>query len=185
MAMAVTSCARRTPTAIPQTPDPSRGEASFRFLLDPEASPGPSLEPNQEFLPPTPIDALRPPAYPEAPLRVGFGSSTVVVRILVGPEGNVVEVRDSPVMEYTPGPFAASFRAATEEAVRAWRFVPGEIRTLVDGKDIDGDGKPDYKIRVSSVLVPVFYDVRFDFEIVRGEGRVRTRSLDPPARRTP
>ena len=46
-----------------------------------------------------------------------------------------------------------------DNAVRGWRFTPGAIQQTREGE-------------ASSRPVRVYYDVRFDFEIVRGQGRV-------------
>lgn len=52
---------------------------------------------------------------------------------------------------------------------------------MKDGNDVDGDGKSDYKIAVRLEVVPVYYDVRFDFTIVEGKAR---RSSPPRRRQT-
>ena len=50
-------------------------------------------------------------------------------------------------------------------------FVPGIPRSAFKIlEDKDGDGKPDYKIMTEAELVPVYYGVRFTFEIVAGKG---------------
>ena len=77
-------------------------------------------------------------------------------------------------MSSSPGPFAAAFRGSVERAVRRWRFTGGRIDQIEDGNDLDGDGQPDYTRVVASDPISVFYDVRFDFEIVAGEGKVRS-----------
>jgi hypothetical protein len=48
-----------------------------------------------------------------------------------------------------------------------------------EGADVDGDGKSDSRMRAESIPVPVFYDVRFDFAIVGGEGTVTTSAAPP------
>ena len=98
----------------------------------------------------------------------------MVVRIVIDTEGRVSSVADSQLAPSTAGVFAADFREAVETAVRRWRFLPGHIDQLENGDDVDDDGKADYVRIVQRDLVPVFYDVRFDFEIVDGRGRVNS-----------
>jgi len=85
----------------------------------------------------------------------------------------------SPVESDSPGPFAVDFRNAVLRALRHWRFTPGHFDSYEDGPDDDHDGKADYRRLTRSDMVPVRYDVRFDFEIVGGEGRVRTTAPGP------
>ena len=70
------------------------------------------------------------------------------------------------------------FRDATLRALRHWRFTPGWTGQ-VEEKDLDGDGTPDYRRMTRLDFVPVFYDVRFDFAIVGGEGTVTTSAAPP------
>ena len=127
---------------------------------------------------PNPIGRLVPAVYPAAALAAGAAPASVGLRIVIGDDGFVADVQDSPVAPSTASPFAAEFRAAAEIAVKRWRFTAGRIDQYEDGQDVDNDGKPDSKSLVRSDRIRVFYDVRFDFEIVAGEGRVRS-SADP------
>jgi len=161
----------RAPTEEP--PSAASGRVGFKFIADPKAAP-PHLTDHQELVPPDAIGKLVTPEYPRAPLEAHAAPASVVLRIVIGPEGHVADVLDSPLMLSTPSPFAAEFRASAETAVRRWRFTPGRIDQYEDGQDVDGDGKPDSTHIVRSDTIRVFYDVRFDFEIVRGEGRVRS-----------
>jgi hypothetical protein len=85
----------------------------------------------------------------------------------------VVNVVDSPLGSSDGGPHASDFRKAVVDAVHAWQFTPGVLRRVEPGHDLDGDGKPDYNVTTSYDLVPVYYDVKFTFEIVQGKGVVR------------
>jgi len=152
-----TSCCarRRPPPALPV--DPATGRAGFQFLYDPAAlsfrfSDGEVLDR------PQPAGDLEPPAYPARPLDAGFGPATVAVRIVIDEEGKVSQVLDSPLLASSPGPFAGDFRQAVDDALRGWRFTPGAIKQTREGEE-------------SSRPVRVYYDVRFDFEIVEGQGR--------------
>ncbi|HEY2930160.1 MAG TPA: hypothetical protein VGK99_00310 [Acidobacteriota bacterium] len=113
------------------------------------------------------------PVYPADALKSKISESTVAVRILISTDGKVTEISDSPLMASSTGPFAGEFRAATEEAIKTWLFEPAEIQTLEDGKDLDGDGKPDYRIVVATQKIPIYRDLHFDFKVVVSEGKVR------------
>ncbi len=105
-------------------------------------------------------------------VSAGAGPVIVAVRIMVDTEGIVAEVADSPRLASTPGPFAADFRLAVDEVLAQWRFRPAEWRRYEPGEDLDGDGVADYRRVVESRVVTFYLDVRFDFEIVAGHGRV-------------
>ena len=171
--VAATGCAHPPPKIFPKASPPPHGQVEFQFIADPKMAP-PRVTDHQELVAPSPIGRLVAPTYPPAPLAAHAGPASVALRIVIGAEGHVVEVRDSPLMGSTPSPFAADFRAAAETAVRRWRFSPGRIDQYEDGADLDGDGVPDSTRLAQSDVIRVFYDVRFDFEIVGGEGRVRS-----------
>jgi hypothetical protein len=114
---------------------------------------------------PTPIGALKHPSYPEAARIAKFGAASIVVRVSLDAAGVVVDVADAPGAISTGGRFAKDFRSAAWEAVRQWKFRPAEWQECEDGKDLNGDGKPDYKIVISKKRVPTYFDVRFDFFI--------------------
>ena len=154
----------------------SRATVGVQFLPDP-ARIAPDLHEGQDFVPPSPIVTHLPgypPGHEDASAPV-----VVVLRFVVGKDGAVRDVRDSPLRD--PGDAAGTgrpgadpaFRAAAVDAVLGWLFVPAEIRTVKPGADLDNDSKPDYTVLVHSERVPVYLDVRFTFEMVEGEGRVR------------
>jgi hypothetical protein len=167
-------CARLPPPiAVPEPAvEPGRGQVAYRFLLDPTSAVL-QLADQTEFVAPIPKDEFSLPRYPRTALDAKAGPAHVVVRILIGTDGRIADVRDSPLEASSSGPFAGEFRDAVLRALRHWRFTPGRI-DQVTGKDLDGDGQPDYREVIHYDLVPVFYDVRFDFETVGDEGRVKT-----------
>jgi len=168
-------CARRVaPVAPPpqSEPDSYRGQSSFEVLVDGKQRP--DLPKGQDFVPPRPIAELATPAYLLRALSAKYGKASVIVRVVIGTEGLVTEINNPPNNAPAVGPYADDFRSAVEEAVHRWRFQPAEYRQFEDGKDLNGDGKPDYQRLVWSQVVPVYLDVRFDFEIVRGKGQVRS-----------
>ena len=167
-------CAHSPPKIPPGAPPPPpEGQVAFQFIADPRMAP-PKVTEHQELVAPNPIGRLVAPSYPSAPLAAHAAPASVALRIVIGAEGHVVDVQDSPLMTSTPSPFAADFRAAAETAVRRWRFTPGRVDQYEDGADLDGDGTPDSTHLARSDVIRVFYDVRFDFEIVGSEGRVRS-----------
>lgn len=166
-----TGCAGRRGPEPPEETAPLRGQSSFDFLRDAASSDTTPPE-DQELRPPVIAEELAQPVYPTEALSAGAGPSIVAVRILVDTQGLVSEVADSPRLASTPGPHAAVFRGAVEEVLTQWRFQPAEWRRYEPGEDLDGDGVADYRRVVESRVVTFYIDVRFDFEIVDGQGRV-------------
>lgn len=153
--------------AAERSPDLAKVEA--RFIPDP-ARIAPALREDQDFMPPHPI-VTHLPRYPPGHADA-TGPVVVVLRFIVGEDGAVREVKDSPLRD--PGRVADPvFREAAVDAVLGWIFVPAAIRTLKPGADLDHDSKPDYTVLVDSERMPVYLDVRFTFEITDGEARVR------------
>jgi len=160
------------PAAAPRAaPDPAAGKTSFTFIADPSVSP-PKVSDHQELVAPGALGKLVDPIYPESALAANAPPASVYLRIVIGEDGFVSDVKDSPLGSATPSSFAAEFRSASEIAVKRWRFTPGVIVQYEDGPDLDDDGHPDSTSMMRTDRIRVFYDVRFDFEIVGGEGRV-------------
>ncbi len=107
------------------------GRVGMSFLTAPGTE-GPVLPKHQEFVAPRPV-AMPAPAFPADALAAGEPPATVVVRLVVGVDGHVARVTDSPLAPSTTGPYAASFRAAVEAALARWDFHPGFIDTVKDG----------------------------------------------------
>jgi TonB family protein len=187
LAMLVLGCAgcvsaqRAAPPAarpvMPKT-DAAHGAVGMRFIADPSGEP-PKLTDHQEFVAAQMVGPPVLPVYPAQALAASAPPFLVAVRITIDKDGKVTKIEDSPVLASSTGPFAGEFRAAVDDAVRRWRFSGGYIDQVEDGKDLDGDGKPDYTTLVERDPVDVLYDVRFDFEIVRGEGKVRSSATKP------
>jgi TonB family protein len=157
-------CAHRpplTPATTPPAPAQSQesGSVAYKFMVEPGGSV--TGRSSQELVSPRPTTELPLPNYPPNALAAHAGEAHVVVRILIDTTGRISNVTDSPVASSSPGPFAGEFRDAVLRALRHWRFTPGYF------------GKQDDDLGVRPEIVPVRYDVRFDFEIVGGEGRVR------------
>jgi hypothetical protein len=166
-------CAGRQAPEPPHESPPSRGLSSFDFIYN-GASVDTTPPADQELRPPVIAEELALPLYPPEALSGGADPATVAVRILVDNEGRVAEVADSPRLPSTPGPFAPHFRRSVEDVLDSWKFWPAQWRRYEPGEDLDGDGVADYRRVVESRVVTFYLDVRFDFEIVDGRGRVRS-----------
>lgn len=132
----------------------------------------PKLEVGQEYraayaLPENPL-----PEYPPRLLRLGLQRQEVVVRVVIGSDGVVVRLEDSPVPSHVDPQYAPDFDAAVRSAVREWRFEPAFVRTFEPGPDNDGDGKSDFLLLRGSELLTSYHDLRFAFEIRDGRGVV-------------
>ncbi len=172
------------PVVSAPRPVPERGKVALQIIADPNAHP-PKLADRQEFVAPHIMGEPLLPVYPPEALEGHAAPATVVLRITIDTHGRVSHIEDSPVLASTAGPFAEEFRWAAIRAMRRWRFTPGYFDQVEDGEDLDGDGKPDFTRSVQIDYVDVFYDLRFDFEIVRGEGRVHSSMGAPPPEETP
>lgn len=172
------ACKQPSPklTIIPPS-QPLRGETSFKILTDPNA-PKQQLQENQFYQRPKAKGELAIPIYPQQALDSKTGEVSVAVRIVIDEEGKVSKITESPVIASTPSIYLKDFQQAVEAAMQKWVFEAAEIQQFEDGKDLDGDGKPDYKRLISSEKIAVYLDLRFDFTIVAGRGQVSTTS--PP-----
>lgn len=147
------------------------GRVAFQLVPDPGRV-KPALLDQQVFMPPMPLESPLP-RYPRRAVVTDSAPIMVAVRIFVEVDGSVGQVLDSPLGDSTEARARDLFRAAVEKAVRGWKFEPGRIQTLTQGKDIDGDGKPDYRVAVDETFIRTYLDLRFNFELVGGKGLVR------------
>jgi len=160
-----------TPDRKAAAPDDtsSLAQISAEYLVDPSRV-SPRLREGQDFVAPHPIVTPLPrfPADHQDLRR----PVVLVLRLVVDADGAVRQVQDSP-LALPAAQDAPDFRAAAVDAVLSWIFVPAAIRTIQPGEDLDHDSKPDYTILVDSNRIPVYLDVRFTFEIIDGQARVR------------
>lgn len=168
----LSGCAGKQPVSAPARPVPRpRGVTGVTFVPDPVAARS-EIPPDAEIIPPAAV--LWPsPVYPPEALDRGCGDGVVGLRIVVGVTGAVESISDSPLVRTTEGDCGSLFRAEAEDALRKWRFRPAEWRRMEQGDDVDGDGIPDYQRVIESRKIPVYLDLRIDFEVVEGKGRVR------------
>lgn len=148
----------------------------MQFVSDP-ANPAKNLPEDVQLHPPSARMALALPEYPPRALAGRAGNATVGMRFVVSAEGKVSSVARSPIVPSTAGPFEDDFRSAAEATVGGWTFEPAWLARFEDAPDRDGDGKPDYRVATWIERVPVYLDVRIDFEIIEGKGRARVSGL--------
>lgn len=164
---------RRPPAAdLPvRAPAAPHGIVGLRFLPAPEGSDAITQTPDLRFVHPKARTELFLPDYPEAALAARVAPFFVALRIRIDPlDGRVTGVLPSPIFASSTGAFEREFQLAAERAVRLWRFTPGRIERL------EGAGEREGELRrvVDIQPIAVFYDVRFDFEIVNGRPSVTT-----------
>jgi TonB family protein len=164
------SCTHRRSIVAPPANPPGTGAVSYKFL--PEDKAGGQKDPEGwEYQAPRLLGDAPLPIYPERPLAARFGKAMVIVRIIIAPEGNVADV--SPRPGSTTGRFAEDFFQAVDSAVRKWKFTPPQWWLLEEGKDLDGDGKPDYQRVVRMDPVSVSGDIEFHFEMTKPQASLK------------
>jgi hypothetical protein len=173
MALLLVGCAHRRKVMAPE----AEGRTSVRLLNVPE-SPSPATGGG---LPAPPAERITPayasadnrlPEYPPYALKAGCGRGTVAVRVHVNTEGNVSAQRDVPNHPLPADECHMAFRAAIQSAVNAWRFAPAFRQTPI----VDPAADPRAPVlRWKQQPIAVYLDFEFSFEIVAGQGVVRTR----------
>ncbi len=123
------------------------------------------------FLAPVPLETPLP-NFPAVALVDGMEPVVVVVRIVIGEQGGVLGLLDSPAGTQPPSGAPPAFKAMVEEAVRGWKYQPATIRSFVSGEDINHDGVLDVDVVTQDKAVRSYLDLRFTFEVVDGRGRV-------------
>jgi TonB family protein len=158
------SCTHNRSIVAPPANLPGTGAVSYKFL--PEDKTGGQKDPGGwEYQAPCLLGDAPLPIYPERPLAARFGKALVIVRITIAPEGTVADVSARPGS--TPGRFTEDFFQAVDSAVRKWKFPPPQWWLLEEGKDLNGDGKPDYQRVVRINPVSVSGDVEFHFDMTK------------------
>jgi hypothetical protein len=156
--------------SVSSLPADMQGIASFKILTSTPEEQTTNGSTYLEVISPTPIGELKPPAYPENALKARLGPALILARVHLDSAGKVVEIADSPIGTQTQTRFIQEFRTEIDKAVRQWRFMPAELQECERGKDLNGDGKPDYVVVISIKQIPVFFDIQFSFSIVREAG---------------
>lgn len=169
LAASLGCAARHRPGADVVVPG-AEGRVAVELLPDPEVTTA-AVSGRQVLMAPVPIEQPLPD-YPEQALVNDAAPVTVAIRIIIDETGVVRQVLDSPLDEGPAGDDRSMYRVAAEAAVRSWRYHPATIRTLVDGEDINKDGRIDEPAIFDEKPVRSYLDLRFTFEVVSGRGRV-------------
>ena len=168
--LTVVPCGCAKKEFYPGPPRPA-GNTSFQFVADPSA-PDIVLKRGEELWPPEP-DFTPVPNYPGSALAAGCPDIALVIRIVIGINGKVFAVRDSPMDRSEASACRDAFRSAAVATAMTWKFSPGEKRKLQWSEDFDGDGVPDRRELLKVTPLAVSVDVEFSFFLTEsGEGRV-------------
>ena len=168
------ACAQKPGRAAAPVPT-MEGRTGVRVLPTASGDTAPGPAPTDAEL--TPAHAStdnRLPEYPGYALKFGCRRGVVPVRVHIGADGNVAAQTDIPGRPLPGDSCHTAFRAAVQAAVSAWKFAPAFRMTAIPGRDVNGDGRPDM-MRWESVAVAIHVDMEFTFDVVAGQGVVRTR----------
>jgi outer membrane biosynthesis protein TonB len=117
-----------------------------------------AAEPDPGITPVYASEDNAPPEYPAYALRSGCRDGAVAVRLVIGTDGNVQEQMEVPGRPVPVDACHQAFRTAAAAAVARWRFAPA------------------FRVsRREQVPTAVRVDFEFVFEVVNGQGRVRSR----------
>lgn len=162
----VLGCAKAHPSPPALT---KHGESSFRALAETEVVSG-EPEPSPET-----ITAIHPfaenlsPSYPAGALSAGCGDGLVPVRVHVGIDGRVSDVRRIPGRVVAGDACHGMLETAVRQALAGWQFVPAyRIRRLAAET-------PGQEPTVERVPLGLDLDYEFVFTVVDGKGSVRSK----------
>ena len=160
------ACAKAHPSAPPSA---RHGESSFRVLAEAEVVDG-APEPSPET-----ITAIHPfaenqaPSYPDAALGAGCGDGLVPVRVHVGIDGRVSEIRRIPGRVVAGDACYGEFETAVRQTLGAWQFVPA-YRVRRPAAETSGN-------ETGAAWEPLGLDLDYEFvfAVVDGKGTVRSK----------
>jgi hypothetical protein len=155
--------------APPSSPVSSRqGSSTYRVLAEAEITAGPAASP-ETVTAILPFAENGPPSYPDGALRSGCQDGLVPVRIHVGIDGRVSDVRRIPGRSVMEDSCQRAFEDSVGRAVATWRFIPAyQLRAVPSA--VPG-GEP----AVERVPLSLDVDYEFLFSVVEGRGTVRAR----------
>ncbi|MCC4597973.1 hypothetical protein NRY95_04845 [Xanthomonas campestris pv. phormiicola] len=138
-----------------------------------------TMQPQQVFRMPQPLDAATPQLPADSPRRT-LAPTTVCVRVILSAQGAVQ--RSEPLHdreECSAGALAdnADLLQAVQQEVAAWRFVPAAICTYADPAQRPAlEGRCDDAVSVEAVPVTLAY--AFTFEVREGKASVQAGRVD-------
>ena len=160
------ACAKAHPGG---TAGPRQGSSNYRVLAEAEVVSG-APEPSADT-----VTAIYPhadnatPSYPAGNLKAGCGEGLVPIRIHVGIDGRVSDIRPIPGRSVAEDACYREFWAAASASVAKWTFVPAyRVRTIPS--EAPG-GEPT----VERTPVGLDLDYEFMFGIVNGKGTVSSK----------
>lgn len=106
------------------------------------------------------IHPLVMPVYPVKALAARAGAAQVGVRVTVGVDGRVGNIRPSMLaVTITPPEFADKFREAVEAAVQQWKFKPARVHYL----ERVTEGEFTYERVTRTEVIEAEFDLAFTF----------------------
>jgi len=159
-------CAKAHPSP---SATPLQGSSNYRVLAEAEVVSG-APEPSADT-----VTAIHPfadnatPSYPARGLKAGCGEGLVPMRIHVGIDGRVSDIRPIPGRSVPEDACYQEFWAAASASVAKWTFVPAyRVRTIPS--EVPG-GEPT----VERTPVGLDLDYEFMFGVVNGKGTVNSK----------
>lgn len=172
------ACRARKPNVVPppsQDDLMALGSVSAKLLPDP-SSPTLELGPSEEYVKPQFQPGNPMPIYPADLVGLRLPVHVIAIRMIVDEKGAVSQVTPSPLAASTEDEYRPRFEESVKSALDRWYVSPPQIRKFKPGDDLDGDGKPDYRVMVASRTLKAFFDISFTFDIVDGKPVVRSAS---------
>jgi len=176
LCVSLASCASQPPREQTQ-----RLDSVDQRLLAPRGDGAPggaiaayTMQPQQVFRMPQPLDAATPQLPADSPRRT-LAPTTVCVRVVLSAQGAVQ--RSEPLRdreECSAGALAdtADLLQAVQQEVARWRFVPAAICTYADPAQRPAvEGRCDDAVSVEEVPVTLAY--AFTFEVREGKASVQ------------
>ncbi len=113
------------------------------------------------------------PEYPTELVARKLPLHVVSVRVTFAEDGRAADISNSPLAASTQDEYTPDFAGEVKKAVSRWRCWPARIRKFRLGKDLDGDGKPDYRILSAEKVLRTYFDMTFSFEVINGQPVVK------------
>ncbi len=170
------SCASSAPRQMHQreiAEISSRSAAVSAKLVEDPTAPGVQLGPGEEYTRPQLMPGNPKPEYPPELVAKNLPLHVVSVRVTFAEDGRAVDISSSPLAESTEDEYTPRFLAEVRKAVAGWTCWPAQIRKFRPGDDLDGDGKPDYRIVAGQKILKTYFDMSFSFEVVNGQPVVK------------
>jgi outer membrane biosynthesis protein TonB len=161
------ACARARPSE--PRPAPRHGESGYRALAEAEVVED-AAEPGGETITAIhPLAGNRAPSYPDGALRAGCGDGLVPVRVHIGIDGRVSEIRPIPGRGVASDACHREFEAEVRRVVGTWEFLPAyRVRRRAAEA-------PGAEPTVEREPLGLDLDYEFSFTVVEGMGTVRSR----------